>query len=80
MSRDQKFGASNGKDTTLGAAVVTTISEHCGNMYADILERKTLNVVADISLADFFSQNYGWITFWIGLVVKLLIRHYGNSL
>jgi hypothetical protein len=42
MSRDPKFSASDGKDTALGTAVVTTISEHCGSMYANnILERKT---------------------------------------
>ena len=39
-----------------------------------------MNIAADISLADSFSQNYSWTTFWIGLAVKLLMRRYGNSL
>jgi hypothetical protein len=42
MSRDPKFGASDGKDTALGTAVVATISEHCGSMYADIFSSANL--------------------------------------
>jgi hypothetical protein len=63
VSRDPKFGASGGKDTTLGAVVVNSISENCGSMYGDMLSSASVNVADDKLLAGFFSRNYSLITF-----------------